>query len=169
MSKSTKKIENEVQALKQELSSITSALISKKDAPMPNSDAGISALLKYMTEERERTNKILASITSKISNLEEELRSTYTEESSAYETAGRRQVPVSGLDAKILNFIQTKDMVCADQVRDAMGYKGRNAACSRLNKLYKQGIIERFQLGHKVYYKYDAGRATDILIISPPQ
>ena len=60
-------------------------------------------------------------------------------------------------------------MVCADEVKTLMGYKGRNAACTRLNKLYKDGLLDRYQLGHKVYYKYDAGKTTNTLIISPPQ
>ncbi len=157
-----------MQTLKNEVSTLLNAINSKKETPIPTNDAAFSSLLKYMTDERERTNRLLTSITSKISKLEEELHSTSYEPAPQY-IADRRQVPVSGLDAKILTFIQSKDMVCADQVRVAMNYKGRNAACSRLNKLYKQGIIERFQLGHKVYYKYDAGKATDILIISPPQ
>ena len=167
MAKKTRQIEAEVQTLKSEVGALINAINSKKEAPVPANDAALSSLLKYMTDERERTNKLLTSITSKISKLEEELHTTY--EPTAQYIADKRQVPVSGLDARILNFIQSKDMVCADQVRDAMGYRGRNAACSRLNKLYRQGIIERFQLGHKVYYKYDAGKATDILIISPPQ
>ncbi|MCL5427716.1 MAG: hypothetical protein M1321_00875 [Candidatus Marsarchaeota archaeon] len=165
MAKSTKQIEKEMQTLKQEVSALLSSLSAKRE-PAPAADAGLSALLKYMTDERERTNKMLQGITAKIAKLEDDLRTGYGAPSYV---ADRRQVPVSNLDAKVLNFIQSRDMVCADQVREAMGYRGRNAACSRLNKLYKLGVIERFQLGHKVYYKYDAGRATDILIISPPQ
>ncbi len=165
MAKSNRQIEREMQTLKNEVSALLSSLSSKKE-PAPPADAGVAALLKYMTDERERTNKLLHGITSKISKLEEEMHSSY--DAPSY-VADRRQVPVSNLDARVLNFIQGRDMVCADQVKEAMGYKGRNAACSRLNKLYKLGVIERFQLGHKVYYKYDAGRATDILIISPPQ
>ena len=50
-----------------------------------------------------------------------------------------------------------------------MSYKGRNAASARLNKLYRIGLLERFQLGHKVYYKFDAGKMASTLIVSPPQ
>jgi predicted transcriptional regulator of viral defense system len=80
-------------------------------------------------------------------------------------------VPLSDIDAKIINFVQVQHngMVCADEVREFMGYKGNNAACARLNKLYKDGLLDRFQLGHKVYYKFDAGKTTNTLIISPPQ
>ena len=61
------------------------------------------------------------------------------------------------------------DIACSEDIQKRMNYKGRNAASARLNKLYKQGLLERYQLGHKVYYKYNAGKATNPLIISPPQ
>jgi len=60
-------------------------------------------------------------------------------------------------------------MACADDVKAGMNYRGRNAASARLNKLYKMGLIDRLQLGHKVFYKFDAGKTTKILIVSPPQ
>ena len=144
-------------------------LASKKQVQVP-SEGDLTVILKYMVEERERTNKILNGIAAKINSLEQELNEPYVEETATYsDPVANRELPVSQLDADILSFIQSKDMVCADQVKALMGYKGRNAACTRLNKLYKQGLLERFQLGHKVYYKFDAGKATNILIISPPQ
>ncbi len=165
MPKTTKQIESEIQALKQELS----VLSSKSEPSSLANEGNVATLFKQMVEERERTNKILMGIATRISQLEKEIDTIYSEDTAYPEAEGRRQIPVSGLDAKILNYIQSKEMVCADEVKVAMSYKGRNAACSRLNKLHRLGVLERFQLGHKVYYKYDAGRATDILIISPPQ
>ena len=79
------------------------------------------------------------------------------------------EVPLSLLDAKILDFVQTHTMICADDLMKAMNYRGRNAACARLNRLYREGLLERYQLGHKVFYKFDAGKTTNTLIISPPQ
>ena len=78
-------------------------------------------------------------------------------------------MPISELDAKILQHIQIKGMSCADDIKKQMNYRGRNAASARLNRMYKQGLLERHQLGHKVYYKYDAGKAAKTLIVSPPQ
>jgi len=165
MPKTAKQIESEIQALMQELESV-----SKKQESAPAVNEGdVASLFKQMVEERGRTNTILTNIAGKIAQLEKDMETLYSESEAYPEAPGRRQIPVSGLDAKILDYIQSKEMVCADEVKQAMGYKGRNAACSRLNKLHKLGVLERFQLGHKVYYKYDAGRATDILIISPPQ
>ena len=132
--------------------------------------ASLTSLLKYMTEERERTNRILASVADKVGKLEKELDNLYSYENNApYEQTNSREIPLSEIDAKIVNFVQTKGMVCADEVKEIMQYRGRNAACARLNKLYKDGLLDRFQLGHKVYYKFDAGKTTNTLIISPPQ
>jgi len=60
-------------------------------------------------------------------------------------------------------------MACAEDIKREMNYRGRNAASARLNRLHKQGLLDRYQLGHKVYYKYDAGKTTNTLIVSPPQ
>jgi hypothetical protein len=175
MGKSSRQIEKEIKALRKELD-----LVAKKEAGAAvnqvsdSGDGGVPALLKYMIEERERTNRILAGITEKINRLEKEFGEAYQgdiagDTAYAAEMASGRELPLSGIDAKIIGFAQSKGMVCADEVREFMGYKGRNAACARLNKLYKDGLLDRFQLGHKVYYKFDAGKTTNTLIISPPQ
>ncbi len=165
MTKTIEQMEKEILQLKDELG----VLSSRKQTQVPD-EADLTIILKYMIEERERTNKILGGIAAKINALEQELAEPYVEEPVTYsDPVANRELPISQLDADILSFIQSKEMVCADQVKAVMGYKGRNAACTRLSKLYKQGLLERFQLGHKVYYKFDAGKATNILIISPPQ
>jgi hypothetical protein len=154
-------IAKEIKALKEEIGELVG---SKRQLP---EDTNMAMLFKYMTDERERTNKILSSITDKIIRLEKEIDSTYNA-GEAYDT-GNREIALSALDSKIINFVQTKGMACADEVREHMGYRGRNAACARLNRLYKEGLLDRFQLGHKVYYRFDAGKTTNTLIISPPQ
>ncbi len=165
MAKTSKQIEREIQTLKSELA----ALASKKEPVVPEG-SNMAVILRYMTEERERTNKILSSITAKITKMEHDVQQSYTQEENTYDEAPvRREVALSALDIKIVNYVQSKEMACADEVKAVMGYKGKNAACNRLNKLREKGLLERFQLGHKVYYKYDAGKATNILIISPPQ
>ncbi len=162
VSKKTEQLEKELQSLKGELDQ----LISKKETIPPEST--VPTLIKYMIEERERTNSLLTSITGKIGKLEKEIERLYDE--PAYkEGQYSMEVPLSSLDAKILDFVQTHGMICADDLMKAMNYKGRNAACARMNKLYREGLLERYQLGHKVFYKFDAGKTTNTLIISPPQ
>ncbi len=168
MAKTQKRIEKELLSLKSEIASL-----SNRSEKTLSSDDGVGSMLKYIMEEREKTNKILFSITAKIKKIEQDLEQNYAvEQEPLYmdqTPISNREIPLSSLDVKILNFAQSKGMICAEDLKSEMKYKGRNAACSRLNKLYKQGLLERFQLGHKVYYKYDAGKATNTLIISPPR
>ena len=170
LSKRSKQLENELKVLKDEVSQ----LAGKKEAAMAVQEGSpsIGQMIKYMAEEREKTNKLLVDITAKIGKLEKEIEEFYSEPASDYtDIIGSRELPLSALERKILDFVQSspEGMICADDLMRYMNYRGRNAACSRLNKLYRQGVLDRYQLGHKVFYKFDAGKATNTLIISPPQ
>ncbi len=167
MASKNKQIEEELQQIREELEKIT------KESTAQAESNSLAEALKYMVEERERTNKLLASITEKVQLLEkkiDELEGEAVEEQEYERAPDTEEIPLSPVDTSIINFIQTKGMACADEVKEFMHYKGRNAACARLNKLQRLGLLERFQLGHKVFYRFDAGKATtSILIVSPPQ
>ncbi len=131
-------------------------------------------IVKLIMDENRKTTMILKEISDSLGRLQEErgeAGSYEQDDQSAFDPVEdrlSRVQPVSGLDAKILQVVQLKDLACADDVQKQLGYKGKNAASARLNKLYQQGLLERHQLGHRVYYKYDA-RAANTLILSPPQ
>ena len=168
LSKKTEQLERELKDLKYEINQLSS---KKKKVLDENT---VSSLMKQLVEERERSNKLLESITEKIAKLEKEIeikdyKDPSENEIQEFDAVSNREVPLSELDSKILNFVQSKEMICADDLVVFMKYRGRNAACARLNKLYRQGILDRYQLGHKVYYKFDAGKTTNTLIISPSQ
>ncbi len=168
LSKKTEQLERELEGLKYEINQLS----SKKKKVLDENI--VSSLMKQLVEERERSNKLLESLTEKITKLEKEIdvrdgKEQLEGEIQEYDAVSNRDVPLSELDSKILNFVQSKEMICADDLVHFMEYKGRNAACTRLNKLYRQGILDRYQLGHKVYYKFDAGKTTNTLIISPSQ
>ena len=156
-------LEREILGLRDELKRVSES----SHAELPAS-ADASALVKYLIDERGRTNRLLEGITLRIKTLEEEVSAMELGSKEDYVT-GNREVPLSGVDAKMINFVQAKGMACADEVRAFMNYRGNNAACARLNRLHKAGLLDRLQLGHKVYYKFDAGKTTNTLIISPPQ
>lgn len=171
MQKENKQIEEEIAKLKSKLDQL-----AKSDSfeELDNGDSSISMLVKYMLEEREKTNRMLKGITEKVRKIEEEFKSTGEieeggEKVNYKQMVANREIPLSSLDSKILEFAQAKGMVCADDVKELMQYRGKNAACARLNKLYRAQLLDRFQLGHRVYFKYDAGKTTNTLIISPPQ
>jgi len=68
-------------------------------------------------------------------------------------TTTTKIVPISEIDKRILQAIQRLDLACADDIKKAMSYRGRNAASARLKRLEKDRLIERHQLGRKVYYR----------------
>jgi hypothetical protein len=152
-------IEDELSRIKQEMK-----VLSEKGSRVP--DDSTSSLIRYLIEEREKTNRAIGNLMGKIVDIEKAMNER---EVIAPEYVQGYEIPLSTLDANLLDFIKRSSMVCADDVKSFMNYKGRNAACSRLKKLEKDGFLEKFQLGHKVYYRYDAGKTTKTLIISPPQ
>ena len=159
-----KQVEKEIEELRKELK-----VVSEKSHEEIPADAGLPTLIKYLVEERGKTNRILENVTQKLKQLEDEISALeISGQQEDYAVQSSREVPLSGVDAKLINFVQTKGMACAEEVRAYMNYKGNNAACARLNNLHRLGLLDRLQLGHKVYYKYDAGKAINTLIVSPP-
>ncbi len=169
-------IKNDLVAIKKEISKLKSKelevehLVSDKEAASTVS-SNMLTLFKIMLEESKTTRTMLRLLTEKLTRLEDDLSTDVEEEGvSGGEEPRTKEVAISDLDKKIMQFIQLKEMACAADVQKYMNYKGKNAASARLNKLYRQGVIERYQLGHKVFYKYNAGKTTNsILIVSPPQ
>jgi|SRR5271157_3107458 len=160
-----KQVEKEIEELRRELK-----VVSEKNHEEIPENAGLPTLIKYLVEERGKTNRILEGVTQKLKQLEDEISALEIsgQAQEDYAAANSREIPLSGVDARLINFVQTKGMACADEVRAFMNYKGNNAACARLNNLHRLGLLDRLQLGHKVYYKYDAGKAINTLIVSPP-
>jgi hypothetical protein len=159
-----KQVEKEIEELRRELK-----VVSEKNHEEIPENAGLSTLIKYLVDERGKTNRILENVTLKLKQLEDEISALeLSGQQDDYAPQNSREVPLSGVDAKLINFVQTKGMACAEEVRAFMNYKGNNAACARLNNLHRLGLLDRLQLGHKVYYKYDAGKAINTLIVSPP-
>lgn len=179
---SKKEIEKEIQDMKEELKHLNSKSLEKMrevvEEKIKSEETGsnLITLLKYMMDENRKRDMILKSMSDKLEKLEENLEADYYEQDDTEKETylqennkiGRVQ-PLSELDAKIMQMVQIKGMACADDIKKAMGYNGRNAASARLNRLYRIGLLERYQLGHKVFYKYDAGKTTNTLIVSPPQ
>jgi len=166
-----KQMERELEALKKGLKEFQQ---KETTASLPTLNvADIGAAIKYLADERERTNKKLELITEKMRALDDAIKvmgAPAAQTAEEYALASGREIGLSNVDVKIISFIQTRNdtMACADEVKQYMNYKGNNAACARLNRLHKLGLLDRHQLGHKVYYRFDAGKTTNTLIVSPP-
>ena len=174
---SKKSIDDELISIRKQLETIAEKSEQTKAALAEGSKSGdtnsnMFALLKYMIDENRKTTILLKGIFSNLENLSSELRQEGYEDAEQQprqEEHMLKEVPLSEIDTGIIQLIQVKGMACADDIKSRLGYRGRNAASARLNNLYRLGILKRYQIGHKVYYKYDAGKATDTLIVSPPQ
>ena len=171
--RSKKGLEKEIQSIKQQIQGLSSKNASMKElvdgkAKTEETGSNLLTLVKFVMDENKKTTMLLKGISDNLARIEDDLTADYTAEENPVQEAAR-EVPISELDARILQHIQIKGMCCADDIKAQMNYRGRNAASARLNKMYKQGLLERHQLGHKVYYKYDAGKAAKTLIVSPPQ
>jgi hypothetical protein len=178
--RSKKEMETEIQSMKKQIENIKDTTAKNLDVEAilegksrsEEVGSNLLALFKYVMDENRKTNMILKDMHGKLERLESDLNADYYEQDDQarlQENKFAKVQPVSGLDAKILQIIQISGMACADDIKKQMSYRGRNAASARLNRLHKIGLLERYQLGHKVYYKYDAGKTTNTLIVSPPQ
>ena len=169
-----KEIENELLELKKQFSQMSQKNEEMRKIVQEGSEENTSKhmflLLKYMMDENKKTTMILNQILNSLPKEEEE--EGYEEQRYAPQQPVQvQQIMLSDVDARILQFIQMShnSMACAEEVKDGMGYGCRNAASARLNRLHMLGLLDRYQLGHKVYYTFDAGKATKTLIVSPPQ
>jgi hypothetical protein len=164
-----KDVEDELSKLRYEIAKLSQGNYMPETINREQAGHEETEIIEYLIEERRKTNKILTIITERINRIEENLSHGTQANTKQQPVQATQQVLLSDTDATIVNFIQTKEMVCADDVKEMMKYGGRNAASARLNRLYKAGILDRLQLGHKVYYRFDAGKTTNTLIITPPQ
>lgn len=105
-------------------------------------DPVVLATMAYkLLEERENTNRILKNVLARLDRLE----------------AGRESVPpqdtfLCEIDQGIVDFVRERGRATAKDVQEKFGYRGSNAASSRMNRLAKTGVLEKRQVGRKVYF-----------------
>jgi len=129
----------------------------------------LATLIAALIEERRKTNKLLEEIRQSLRALEEKMSAASTapapathappspsRASGAATSAPPSPAPelfdLSEADERILALIHEHGMVSAADVKEALGYKGLNAASARLNALYKRGILRKIRKGRKVYF-----------------
>ncbi len=109
----------------------------------------LGLLIAQLINERRRMNALLKEILDRLDRLESQRDKKVVEEINKHQDIDL--LPPS--DRKIINIIKSMGGKCtAEDVRKAMGYKGRNAASARLNRLYSIGIVKKKQVGKKVFF-----------------
>ena len=112
----------------------------------------LAAMVYKLAQEREKTNKLLQEVKEQYTQILKELRR------NASPTLNARQ-PLQILpeqDQRILEYIKTNKYATAKDIQKYMDYKGQNAASARLNKLFKDGIIQKIRSGKRVYYTIES-------------
>jgi hypothetical protein len=104
----------------------------------------LGELVYRLLEERENTNRLLKNILAKLDVLE--AKGTH----NAPVPMARQFLPE--VDEQIMAFILEKGRCAAEDIRAKFSYKGKNAACARLNRLCDMGLLQKRQAGKKVYF-----------------
>ncbi len=115
-----------------------------------NDPVVLGELLFKLMEERENTNRILKNILAKLDALDAK---GVPVEKIREET---KQVLLPEIDQRIMDFIKRSGKVTAEEVRKEFKYKGKNAASARLNRLRKEGLLSKKQVGKKVFFFPDS-------------
>ena len=104
----------------------------------------LGEMLYKLLEERENTNRILKNILTKLESLETKNIDAPKEYLP--------QVLLPEIDEQILSYVKEIGKATAEDVRGKFHYKGTNAASARLNRLFEQGLVNKKQVGKKVFF-----------------
>ena len=110
----------------------------------------VGALLHKLAEERQSTNLLFKNLLEKLESLEAKVASL---EGKLVKTPEVNEASLSETDEKIIAFVKARGKACAEELQKKFGYKGRNAASSRLNALFKQNLLAKTYAGKTVYFK----------------
>lgn len=110
----------------------------------------IAVLLFKLAEERNRTNKLLEQIDEKFDKMMFNMKTGETNPLQQRET--EPSSILSEQDQMIMHLAHTNGKVTAGNIKTELGYKGKNAASQRLNRLFKDGHLRKMQSGRKVFY-----------------
>ncbi len=122
-----------------------------------NNPLFVAALLFKYSQMIEKQNKILESIDKKYDEIMFLVKTKQVEQPGIQgaiipETSRGKFEVLPEQDEAIMKIAEEKGSVDARTVKEAMNYKGLNAACQRLNKLFKEGRLVKKQAGKRVFY-----------------
>jgi uncharacterized membrane protein len=108
--------------------------------------AFLATLLYKLVKEREETNKILVKMEKKFQKIQELLLANSSNSHTKEETY------LSEPDQHIMQLIDEKIQVTAQDVKTRLAYKKSNAASQRLNKLAREGYLKKMRSGRSVLF-----------------
>ena len=117
----------------------------------------LAALMHTAATEKENTNRLLKTLIERLDSkfAEVDSRLAAMEQSRVpihAPVATEEEVLLPSVDEGILAFVKEKRHVSTEEVRKRFGYKGKNAASARLNKMYEMGLLSKKQVGRVVMF-----------------
>lgn len=116
----------------------------------------LALLLFKLAEEREKTNRLLEQVMGKFDAIMAKLKAGETPAMRVQESSPiARREPALMLpeqDQMIVHLAHAQGQITAEDVKAELGYKGKNAASQRLNRLFREGHLRKVQSGRKVLY-----------------
>jgi predicted HTH transcriptional regulator len=109
----------------------------------------LGEMVYRLLEERENTNRLLKTVIAKLEAIEAKMGPG----ASAPAVASALNEPLlPEVDEEIMAFLKEAGKVTAEEVRAKFNYKGKNAASARLNRLCDIGLLQKQQVGKRVYF-----------------
>ena len=113
----------------------------------------LATVIYKLVQEKEKTNKLLENINDKYDKIMFALKTNPLTDQTQEPVHQQNQFEVlPEQDQLILKIIDEKGQCTANDIKIMMNYKGLNAACQRLNKLFKEGHLKKVKSGRKVLY-----------------
>ena len=138
-----------IEELKNEVLSPLEADIQKLRDPIT-----IAAIMHTAATERESTNRLLKTLIEKLDAKFSEVDSRLAaiEQNTHAPAPEQEEMLLPSVDEDILAFVKEKRHASAEEVRRRFGYKGKNAASARLNRMFEMGLLSKKQVGRAVLY-----------------
>ncbi|MFH1106433.1 MAG: hypothetical protein V1787_00905 [Candidatus Micrarchaeota archaeon] len=112
----------------------------------------IGAMLHRLGEEKASANLVLKEINAKLDRLLALESRIAALEGSMQAASARPQDLLPEIDSEMLAFVRKRGKACAEEVQQHFHYRGTNAASSRLNRMAREGMLAKAQVGRKVYF-----------------
>lgn len=112
----------------------------------------LGEMVYRLLEERENTNRLLKTVIQKLEAIEAKMGPGASAPVASAIASALNEPLLPEVDEGIMAFIREAGKVTAEEVRARFNYKGKNAASARLNRLCDQGLLQKQQVGKKVYF-----------------
>ena len=146
---------NGLQVVLQQLSEASETELVEQIFALSDRPEVLGLLIYKLMLERKRTNELLEDLNKKYDSLLKIL--DHTEGRNSLSPPFEQGTDIEKLflteqDKSILRLAKERDWINAKDIKDNIGYKGLNAASQRLNKLNKEGYLEKRRIGQQVVF-----------------